>query len=456
MSVNTKNQINLAGYAYDSAGNLIAAPPTGTAYAYDAENHLISTGGQTYLYDGDGKRVEKASGSPLTANKLYWYGAETNPIIETDAAGNELFRYFRFQGLLVTREESNDWVDHYGLDALGNVRWVYGTNSGSPYIVNWDISDYYPFGGERVVEANSTNHYKFTGKERDSESGNDNFTARYYSSSLGRFISPDPDNAGASIDAPQSWNAYSYVLNNPLNAVDPDGLDCVYLNDAGTGVDGPNGIDRESNSGECGQNGGAWFDGTINSNSVRTDPNSDWVFAEGVGEATLGNNQYSCGGSTCDEGTRSAFANSIAGGSSSTTVSDTSDILSTDASTIFGDVYQRARVIADASDVAACAATGFVLGKGAIPPLANHVIVEQAAHGLENPKTATAAARAYHTATDARFTAGGKFSKVLVPRTAKAVAPVLATAGKALSVAGWVVSGYEAYEAGKECASRVK
>jgi hypothetical protein len=41
-------------------------------------------------------------------------------------------------------------------------------------------------------------------------------------------MSPDPENAGASLGAPQSWNAYSYVLNNPLNAVDPFGLDCVY------------------------------------------------------------------------------------------------------------------------------------------------------------------------------------------------------------------------------------
>jgi hypothetical protein len=93
---------------------------------------------------------------------------------------------------------------------------------------------------------------------------------------------------------------------------------------------------------------------------------------------------------------------------------------------------------------------------GAVPPLATHAVVERAAQGLENPKTATAAARVYHTATDARFTAGGKFSKVLVPRTAKALHPVLAAGGKTLNVAGWVYSGYEAYEAGKKCASQIK
>ena len=61
----------------------------------------------------------------------------------------------------------------------------------------------------------TTAAHKFTGKERDSESGNDNFAARYYSSSLGRFMSPDPENAGASLDDPESWNAYAYVSNNP-------------------------------------------------------------------------------------------------------------------------------------------------------------------------------------------------------------------------------------------------
>jgi RHS repeat-associated protein len=70
--------------------------------------------------------------------------------------------------------------------------------------------------------------YKFTGKERDAESGNDYFINRYYGSSLGRFMSPDPANWGAIDASPQTWNAYSYVANNPLNATDPDGLDCVY------------------------------------------------------------------------------------------------------------------------------------------------------------------------------------------------------------------------------------
>ncbi len=69
----------------------------------------------------------------------------------------------------------------------------------------------------------------FTGKERDTESGLDNFGARYYGSSMGRFMSPDPSGlAYADITNPQSFNLYSYVLNNPLRYVDPNGLYCAW------------------------------------------------------------------------------------------------------------------------------------------------------------------------------------------------------------------------------------
>ena len=65
--------------------------------------------------------------------------------------------------------------------------------------------------------------YKFTGKERDPESNLDNFGARYFTSNLGRFTSPDPANAGRIFGDPQSWNAYSYARNNLLKFQDPFG-----------------------------------------------------------------------------------------------------------------------------------------------------------------------------------------------------------------------------------------
>jgi RHS repeat-associated protein len=98
--------------------------------------------------------------------------------------------------------------------------------------------DYLPFGEEvqasqfgrdgRWGPGNDSVNQKFTGKERDSESGLDYFGARYYGSALGRFTSPDWSSAPqpvpyANLRDPQTLNLYAYVGNNPLARADLDG-----------------------------------------------------------------------------------------------------------------------------------------------------------------------------------------------------------------------------------------
>jgi RHS repeat-associated protein len=208
---------------YDAAGDLTSIPGI-AAYNYDAESRLCSVGGTScttgtvYTYDGDGRRVMKSGG------KIYWYGTGSDPLVETDLSGAWQFTHYYFGGMRIARRESNNWVDHYGLDHLGNARIVYGNNGG------WDQSDFYPFGGERVISSAAGSRYKFTGKERDAESGLDNFGARYDSSQYGRFMSPDWSAKAepvpyAKLDNPQSLNLYAYVLNNPVSRVDADGHD---------------------------------------------------------------------------------------------------------------------------------------------------------------------------------------------------------------------------------------
>ncbi len=68
------------------------------------------------------------------------------------------------------------------------------------------------------------NNYKFTGHERDAESGLDHTLHRKYASNLGRWHSPDPVRGEPS--NPQSWNRYAYTAGNPVNRVDPSGSDC--------------------------------------------------------------------------------------------------------------------------------------------------------------------------------------------------------------------------------------
>ena len=164
-------------------------------------------------YTYDGKCVSKSSG------KLYWYGMSADVLVETDANGNNATEYIFFGGKRIARREASGAVFYSFADHLGSSRVV--TNAAGQIL---DDSDYYPFGGERVVAAGSGNAYKFTGKERDSESGLDNFGARYFASTTGRFLSPDPLlNSGRPWN-PQTWNRYTYARNNPLSFIDPTGL----------------------------------------------------------------------------------------------------------------------------------------------------------------------------------------------------------------------------------------
>src|SRR5260370_13178227 len=94
-------------------------------------------------------------------------------------------------------------------------------------------ADFTPYGQEisytaRLQTTACPPNYKFTGYERDSETGLDYAFARYYSSHLGSFLSTDP--LGGSIGDLQSHNAYAYTRNNPLNSTDPSGMsDCPDL-----------------------------------------------------------------------------------------------------------------------------------------------------------------------------------------------------------------------------------
>jgi RHS repeat-associated protein len=101
-------------------------------------------------------------------------------------------------------------------------------------LANVKRHDYLPFGeelfagigGRTVAQGYAADgvRQQFTSKERDVETGLDYFLARYFASTQGRFTSTDPLQASARTGTPQSWNRYSYVLNNPLRLIDPTGL----------------------------------------------------------------------------------------------------------------------------------------------------------------------------------------------------------------------------------------
>src|SRR5260221_10461140 len=157
---------------------------------------------------------------------------------ESDLTGTMKSEYVFFGGERVARRDlvTPTGVFYYFADHLKTASVI--TDAAG---VIKSESDYYPWGGELQFTNNDSNHYKFTGKERDSESGLDYFGARYYSNGLGRFISADWSSTPvpvpyATLENPQSLNLYSYVLANPLGSVDLDGHACsILLGNTGSG-----------------------------------------------------------------------------------------------------------------------------------------------------------------------------------------------------------------------------
>jgi RHS repeat-associated protein len=240
-------------FTYDAAGNMTHNYPGGLLLGYDAENHICTVGGgacpygfypisRYYLYDGEGRRVAKGNWQQHcygggwggwhcyyipSVYEIYWYDTRGNVLVETDGGGNVFNEYVFFGGKRIARRDSGGNVDYYFADHLGTARVVSNAIGTLPPL---DDSDFYPFGGERpVVSPSSGNTYKFTGKERDWESGLDNFGARYNSSQYGRFMTPDSPSY-SNRKNPQSWNLYAYSLNNPVSFRDADGHDIVCAN----------------------------------------------------------------------------------------------------------------------------------------------------------------------------------------------------------------------------------
>ena len=190
-----------SGGTYDPAGNQISR--YAGSFAYDAEGRLksstINSVTTTFEYDGEGRRVKKG-------NETYVY----------DAFGNLAAEY---GGTVSTTGTQYLTTDH-----LGSTRLITNAAGAEPRCL-----DYFPFGeeiprpGVDCYTPTTEPRQKFTGKERDQETGLDYFGARYFSGAQGRFTSPDIPLIDQHVHDPQSWNLYTYGRNNPLKNVDPTG-----------------------------------------------------------------------------------------------------------------------------------------------------------------------------------------------------------------------------------------
>jgi len=233
LSFNANNQISTSGYRYDAAGNVLM--DNLNCYTYDGENRISSVAAVTppgsggcgavtmsYVYGPDGKRVARVQNGAIV--KQDYYDAAGHEIAETNGSG-ALQRAEIYAGArhLATWSGNATYFNH--ADWLGTER-VRSNSSGTVCETITSL----PFGDGMATSGNcgdpSPDH--FTGKERDTESGLDMFGARYYASTVGRFMTPDwaakPITVPyANFGNPQSLNLYSYVQNNPTTTADPDG-----------------------------------------------------------------------------------------------------------------------------------------------------------------------------------------------------------------------------------------
>jgi RHS repeat-associated protein len=83
------------------------------------------------------------------------------------------------------------------------------------------VTSYYPYGEQKTTTADDV---RFATYMRDSATGLDYAVNRYYSSIIGRFLSPDLMTADNATVLPQNWNKYAYVGGDPINKTDPAGM----------------------------------------------------------------------------------------------------------------------------------------------------------------------------------------------------------------------------------------
>ncbi|MBI4550736.1 MAG: hypothetical protein HY710_00565, partial [Candidatus Latescibacteria bacterium] len=215
-------------YSYTSTPNRLdgtGSGTTGISYGYDANGWVITQGGNTisydyrglttgynsasYLCDSEGNRVKKVDG----ATTIYYIrGAEGSVFAESNGSGVLTTKYV-YAGAKRVAQSAGGSTQYYMTDHLGNTRVL--VNTGGTTMATYD---YWPYGGILQQSGADATRFKFTGHERDGESGLDYMLARMCDPDDGRFLRPDP-----LAEMYPQLSPYVYAANNPLRFVDPGG-----------------------------------------------------------------------------------------------------------------------------------------------------------------------------------------------------------------------------------------
>ena len=227
-------------------GGLITIPAFHTSITVTLEGLSITNG---YACDGYGRRVEKHVTTSITDTAVltdatvftreYVFDG-LDPVAEYDYAGDVVtptltsaYVYGNGRMVLLARtEELTTSTYWYHYDGLGSV--VALTDEAGVEVCRWQYDEY----GNLLRDCPDSNHYTYTGQEYDPETGLMHFHARYYDPSAGVWLVQDV-HRGSDAD-PLTLHRYAYVVNNPVNAIDPYGYrEIIDEDESGNPILGP-------------------------------------------------------------------------------------------------------------------------------------------------------------------------------------------------------------------------
>ena len=222
---------NRLGSTTGTGGQTYAYNPNGwmtrrgaDTVSYDYRGLTTGYGSARYLMDPDRRRVKKTVGTVTT-----YYLRGPGGSVLAEYSGQTLSARYVYAGNRRIARIAGSSASFYLADHLGSTRAL--VDEAGAVTAAYD---YWPYGKVLASSGTGSTHFRFTGHERDSESGLDYMLARSYAYDVGRFLRPDPMQGEYPGISP-----YAYAANNPLKFVDPDGRTPAFVVGAiaGAGLD---------------------------------------------------------------------------------------------------------------------------------------------------------------------------------------------------------------------------
>jgi len=212
---------------YDANGNTISS--TGIARTYDFENHLTGYGAVAIQNDGDGNRVLETIGGVTTKYLVDTLNPTGYAQVMDEVVGTAVQRTYTYGLNRISENQlvGSTWTPaFYGYDGHGNARFL--TNTAGAVT---DTYTYDAYGVQLGKTGATANNYLYSAEQLDSTLGLYYLRARYYWPATGRFQTADPPKRGSccrSGSCPSPWsNPYIYANSDPVDLVDPAGLDAA-------------------------------------------------------------------------------------------------------------------------------------------------------------------------------------------------------------------------------------